>query len=66
MSLNPKTIPASRLSTDPALADWLFEQAGIDTGLDPLEILLQAEADGDFVFHKEDGVQYPHFAPSFN
>lgn len=66
MSLTTKCIPASRLSTDPATADWLFEQAGMDSGLDPIEILMQREADGEFTFHEEDGTQYPFFAPTHN
>lgn len=66
--MRAKTIPASQLSSDPEVAAWLFEQAGLDESADPLEILLQreAEAEQDFWFHTEDGVQYPYFAPSSN
>lgn len=66
MTLRTRTIPASHLSRDPELADWLFESAAVDTQLDPIEILMQREADGEYDFHEEDGVQYPFFAPTHN
>lgn len=62
--IHTKVIPASHLHSDPDTAAWLFEQAGIDTQLDPLEILMQQEADGEYTFHEEDGVHYPYFAQS--
>lgn len=36
---------ASSLNSDPEVADWLFESAGIDCSADPLEILLQREVE---------------------
>lgn len=64
MSIRTQVIPASQLSSDPEIADWLFESAAIDESGDPLNILLQREQEQDFWFHEEDGVQYPYFAPS--
>ena len=69
MSLHTKTIPASHLARDPDIADWLFEVAALelaDEQGDPLNILMQREAAGEYHFHDEDGVQYPYFAPSSN
>ena len=65
MSLTTKCIPASRLATDGDVAQWLFELAASDEQGDPLEILMQREAEGEFVFHEEHGVQYPYFARTF-
>jgi hypothetical protein len=64
--LRPKTVPASSLHSDPDTAAWIFEQAGYSGQLDPLAILLQREAEGEFTVHSEGGVNYPHFDPSFN
>lgn len=66
MSLRTKVIPASQLASDPEVAAFLFEHAAVDERGDPLNILLQreAEAEQDFWFHTEDGVQYPYFAPA--
>jgi hypothetical protein len=68
MALTTKCIPASRLSTDGDVAQWLYEMAAVDEQGDPLDILMQRESAGEFTFsqHEEDGVQYPHFAPSYN
>ena len=38
---------ASELSTDPMVADWLFESAVIDYSGDPLNILLQRELEAE-------------------
>lgn len=38
-------INASELADDPEVADWLFETASVDATGDPLEILLQREAE---------------------
>ena len=65
MSLTTKCIPASYLSTDGDVAQWLYDTAAIDEQGDPLEILMQREAEGEFVFHEEHGVQYPYFARTF-
>lgn len=66
MSLTTKCIPASRLSTDGDVAQYLYEMAAVDETADPLAVLMQREDEGEFTFHEEDGVQYPHFAPSYN
>jgi len=66
MALTTKCIPASRLSTDGDVAQWLYDTAAIDEQGDPLEILMQREAAGEFTFHEEDGTQYPHFGRTFS
>ena len=61
MSLTTKCIPASYLSTDGDVAQWLYDTAAIDEQGDPLEILMQREADSEFVFHEDSP-----FARTFN
>lgn len=66
MPLTTKTIPASSLSTDSDVAQWLFDTLAVDEQSDPLDILMQREAEGEFTFHTEDGVQYPYFEHARN
>lgn len=66
MSLTTKCIPASCLSTDGDVAQWLFDTLAVDEQSDPLDILMQREAEGEFTFHTEDGVQYPYFEHARN
>lgn len=66
MPLTTKCIPASSLSTDGDVAQWLFDTLAVDEQSDPLDILMQREAEGEFTFHKEDGVQYPYFEHARN
>lgn len=69
MSLTTKCIPASRLSTDGDIAQYLYEMAAVDSDADPLEILMQREAEGEFTFSQhgvDEAVRYSHFAPSYN
>lgn len=65
MSLRTKTIPASHLARDPDIADWLFETAALelaDESGDPLTILVQREAAGEYHFHEE----RPLYKPLYN
>lgn len=69
--MKSKLINASSLSQDPDIAAWRFECAALSAddlaeSRDPLNILLQREAAGEYHFHEEHGAQYPHFAPSYN
>jgi len=45
-----RLINQSDLSSDPEIANFIFESASVDEQADPLNILMQREAEGDYLF----------------